>query len=260
VVTAIVPVGPALVYPLPVNLSATGSLGKYRLKEAGQKVMIGCHVGDGNAADIPGLVALAAELGVDLKVAPLRPVGRAVRELPPFLIQPRNFYAVVRQLTQLRRKYPQVHIYTDLDILEGPGTSECRRDPARAPCRAGRSMIHIHYDGGIYPCGFFIELGDHFRAGSIYEETATAVWQRPTTFEEFRVQQKSDTCRGCGHYQSRCSGGCPAIAYSTTGHLDALDPTCFADLVEPETWGELRDRVPPLAFAEFVEPPQGGDQ
>jgi hypothetical protein len=30
VVTAIVPVGPALVYPLPVNLSATGSLGKYR--------------------------------------------------------------------------------------------------------------------------------------------------------------------------------------------------------------------------------------
>jgi hypothetical protein len=29
VVTAIVPVGPALVYPLPVNLSATGSLGKY---------------------------------------------------------------------------------------------------------------------------------------------------------------------------------------------------------------------------------------
>jgi radical SAM protein with 4Fe4S-binding SPASM domain len=229
-----------------------------RLKAAGQKVMIGFHVGEGNRGDVPGMAALAAELGVDLKVAPLRPVGRARRELPDSLIQPRNFYAVVRQLTRLRREYPHIHIYTDFDLLDGPPSSDCAREPGRASCKAGRSLINVRSDGAINPCAFFDGQGEEFTAGNIYRESATAVWQRPETFHEFRVQRKSGACQGCGFYQGRCNGGCPAIAHAVTGHLDALDPTCFADLVEPETFVELDDPVPPLAFARFVTPPEGG--
>jgi MoaA/NifB/PqqE/SkfB family radical SAM enzyme len=121
------------------------------LKTAGQKVMINFHVGEGNCGDVPGLVALAAGLRVDLKVAPLRPVGRAARELPPFLIQPRNYYTVVRELTRLRRVYPHIRIFTDFDVLDGPPSSDCARDPGRASCKAGRTLINVRSDGAIKP-------------------------------------------------------------------------------------------------------------
>lgn len=230
-----------------------------QLKAGGQKVIVGFHVGEGNRGDVPGLIALVAELGIDLKVAPLRPVGRAVRELPQSLIQPRNFYTVIRQITRLRRDYPQIHIYTDFDLLDGPALSDCFPDPSRASCKAGRSLINVRSDGTINPCAFFDNWDEEFAAGNIYHDSATAVWQDPETFHALRVQQKSDTCQGCGFYKTRCNAGCPAITYAASGHIDALDPTCFADLIEPESFADLDDPVPPLPFAQFVTPPQGGE-
>ena len=211
------------------------------LKAAGQKVMISFHVGEGNLGDVPGLVALAAELGVDLKVSPLRPVGRALRELPASLIQPANFHAVIRELTRLRRVHPHIRIYTDFDVLDGPPSSDCARDPDRTSCKAGRSLLNVRSDGSINPCAFFDRLGEGFSAGNIHRESATDVWQRSTTFQAFRVHQKSDTCQGCGFYQRRCNGGCPAVSFAVTGHLDTLDPTCFAHLVQPEVFPGARD-------------------
>lgn len=229
------------------------------LKAAGRNVIVGFHVGEGNRADVPGLAAVAAELGVDFKVAPLRPVGRAARELPRQLIQPRNFYGVVRELTALRRVHPHIRIYTDFDLLEGSAEAECGYSPERQSCGAGRTLMNVRSDGAISPCSFFDSLGPDFEAGNIHDDSAREVWQRPTTFEAFRIQQKSGECRSCGFYQSRCRGGCPAIAYSTTGHLDALDPTCFADLIEPYDAGPAVEPIPPLPFCRFVTPPETED-
>ncbi len=225
------------------------------LTAAGQKVVIGFHVGEGNQADLLGLVRLAAEIGADFKVAPLRPVGRATQELPPELIEPRDFYQVVRLLTSLRREHPNINLYTDFDLLEpysSPGSAVARE---RESCGAGRTMINIRADGAILPCGFFDNLGDEFVAGNIHQESPTEVWQRAATFSEFRAQQKSDECQQCGFYKGRCRGGCVAIAYAATGRLESLDPTCFADQITPHDYGELERAVTPLAFSSFVEPP-----
>ena len=56
----------------------------------------------------------------------------------------------------------------------------------------------LRSDGVINPCAFFDEMGDEFCAGNICQETVTDVWQRPSTFHAFRVQQKSGECQSCG--------------------------------------------------------------
>lgn len=202
------------------------------LQKAGQRVMIACHISAGNFHDVGGLIALAAEIGVDIKLSPLRPIGRALDELPEQLIRPMDYYHIVEEITQLRPRYPYTRILTDFDIIDA-SNGDCLRDPQNLSCKAGRTMVNINYDGGIYPCAFFVTGAGEFCAGNLYRQSVTEVWQQSPLFEPFRVHQKDEACQSCRHYQNRCVGGCPAIAHFTTGYLDAHDPTCFADLTPP---------------------------
>jgi len=210
-----------------------------KLHQAGQKVMISYHVGAGNQVDIGELIALAAKIGIGVKVSPIRPIGRAVEELPRALIQPEDHFQVVQKVVELRRDYPNIQILTDFDILEGTAPGDCQRDPNASSCKAGRTMVNINYDGSIYPCAFFVTPAGEFSAGNICDQSVTEVWKNSPVFQPFRVHQKSETCRSCGHYQRQCVGGCPAIAHATTGYLDILDPTCFADSVKPPEGGTI---------------------
>ena len=203
------------------------------LHHAGQNVMISFHVGEGNRTDVAELISLAADIGVNIKVSPIRPVGRAVEELPHSLIQPKNYLQIVQKVTELRRKYSHIKIFTDFDILDGQLDDACQRDAKTASCKAGRIRVNINYDGRIYPCSFFATPKGEFSAGNIYETTVTEAWKTSTVFQPFRIQQKSETCQSCAHYQKKCVGGCPAIAHFTTSYLDSHDPTCFAQLLDP---------------------------
>jgi radical SAM protein with 4Fe4S-binding SPASM domain len=203
-----------------------------RLRRAGQPVIISSHVGADNRDDVVELIHLAAEIGADFKVSPIRPVGRAVRELADRLIQPADYLDLVRKVTALRRRYPHIRLLTDFDVLDnGVSAGDCERDPGRRSCKAGRSMISINYDGKIYPCAFFMSPADEFSAGSLYDDSLTDVWRSSPIFRPFRIHRKSEFCQSCVHYQRQCAGGCPAVAHATTGYLDAHDPTCFVDLV-----------------------------
>jgi radical SAM protein with 4Fe4S-binding SPASM domain len=203
-----------------------------QLRQAEQRVMIGFHVGVDNRTDVSGLITLAAEIGVDIKIAPIRPVGRAADQLPDALLQPRAYLEVVAEATRLRQEFPHIKILTDFDILDEATDIARRHDPITASCKAGRTMININYDGGIYPCAFFVTPSGKFCAGNIYEDSVTDVWRNSPIFRPFRIHQKSNICRACKHYQARCFGGCPAIAHFTKGYLDAHDPTCFAGLAK----------------------------
>lgn len=203
------------------------------LRQAGQKVMISFHVCAGNQSDVGELIALAASIGVDIKIAEVRPVGRAVDELPHALIQSRSYLEVTKEATMLRSKFPHIKILTDFDILDDHPGNSCQHDPKAASCKAGRTMLNVAYDGGIYPCAFFVTAKKEFCAGNIYRDSIIDVWNNSPVFQPFRIHRKSEICQECMHYQSRCFGGCPAVAHFTTGYLDEHDPTCFAQLVEP---------------------------
>ncbi len=209
------------------------------LKKAGKQVMLSFHVGAGNQGDVAGLIKEAANIHVDFKVAPIRPIGRAKDHLPNALIAPKDYLRVVQTVIDSRQQYPHINIVTDFDILdETLPASDCHKDPTKASCKAGRTMININYDGEIYPCAFFADEKKTFSAGNIHSISMTQAWQQSTIFTPFRIQQKSAQCQSCHHYQQHCYGGCPAIAYFATSKLDAHDPTCFAELVAPPE-GEL---------------------
>ncbi len=203
------------------------------LRGAGQSIVWSFHIGRGNHGDLEGLAAMASEQGVGLKVSPLRPIGRAVTELPDALIQPSDYLGVVRRVVKLRELYPAVRFFTDFDILTATTDEDCTRNEAGASCQAGRTMVNVGYDGQILPCGFFHTGSALFSAGSVYDTPIGDVWSDAPAFAPFRIHTKSERCQGCRYYQKRCAGGCPAIAHFSTGQFDAHDPTCFADLVQP---------------------------
>jgi radical SAM protein with 4Fe4S-binding SPASM domain len=203
------------------------------LRRAGQQVMLSCHVGEMNRAAVSPLTELAASLGVNIKFSPIRAVGRAARAMPDGLIGPESYLEVVKAIVRLRTVFPDIRILTDFDLLGSDHLWDHRPDPARAACKAGRRMIHVNCDGGIYPCAFLVTPGTEFRAGSIYQSTVTEVWQQSPIFVPFRTQTKSMQCQSCRHYRRQCVGGCVAVAYADTGFLDAHDRNCFAHLLEP---------------------------
>jgi len=206
-----------------------------QLKQAGQQVMIGCHVGRNNRHDIAGLIVKAAENDFDMKISPIRPIGQAVKNLPEAFMAPEQFMAVVAEVNELRAQFPHIKILTDFDILGDDTAADCPRDAQKASCKAGRTMVNINYDGGVYPCAFFVTPEQAFCAGNLYQESLLDIWQRSAVFRPFRIHQKSARCLACEQYQRRCAGGCPAVAHFATGYLDRLDPTCFAHLLPEES-------------------------
>lgn len=202
------------------------------LHAAGRRVMMSCHLGESNAADASGLIRLAAEIGVDVKFSPIRPIGRAIRELPGVMIRPETYLAVVQRITRLRGVHTAIRILTDFDILDDRGP--CQRTSQMSSCKAGRTMININYDGGIYPCPFFVTPEREFSAGNVERDDLLDAWRNSPVFVPFRSHRKSGTCQACDHYRRSCAGGCPAIAHFATGYLDGHDPTCFRSAMETE--------------------------
>ncbi len=224
---------------LEVNNDAIRGHGTFRqafrscreLHQTGQNVMIALHVGTTNKGDVQDVIALAADMGVSVKISLIRPVGRAVNELPSQVIQPDDYLKVVQKIIAARKLYPHIRIITDFDILDDPPSGNCQNKPKAASCKAGRTMVNVNYDGAIYPCLFFATSDREFSAGDIYQTTLIEAWRYSSVFQPFRVHRKSETCQICVHYQRSCTGGCPVISHFTTGYLDSHDPTCFAELI-----------------------------
>jgi pyrroloquinoline quinone biosynthesis protein E len=203
---------------------------------AGQSVMIGVHLGLSNKDDIPGLIALAVELGCDIKFSPLRPLGRARQYLLQDVLRSIDFYHAVQMITNMRVKHPHIRIITDYDIL-CPFEGVDPQPVERGSCPAGRSFLNINFDGYIYPCAFLVTPDREFTAGNIYDAPLLTMWRESPVFESFREIEKDEQCRDCPVYTRTCVGGCVAMSYFAAGRLDAHDPTCFIEHVtQDESW------------------------
>lgn len=204
---------------------------------AGQRVLLCMHVSTDTVDDVDGLIDLAVELGCDLKVSPIRPVGRAAEVMRDRTATPDAYRAVVEKVTSRRATSPGIRLSTDFDVL-----SDHMRDPAArlgepedaVPgwCPAGRTRVSVGYDGRIYPCAFFASRAGEFSGGSIHHGTVEQAW-RSAAFTPLRVHTKAPACLRCPHYRRECPGGCPALAHFALGVLDAVDPTCFVAASTP---------------------------
>ena len=203
------------------------------LRSLGRKVIVGAHLNHGNVADVEGLIALAAELGADIKFAPLRLIGRARELMADEAPTPADFCTAVQTITRLRGAYPRTRIYTDFDILQPATGASQTLSPSRASCPAGRSMLNVSYDGYVYPCAFLATPQREFAAGHLREAPLLSLWRESPVFDPFRTLEKDVRCRGCFAYGRACVGGCVAVSYFVAGRLDARDPTCFVEHVRP---------------------------
>jgi radical SAM protein with 4Fe4S-binding SPASM domain len=206
------------------------------LHDLGRSVTLGVHLSRSNVNDVEGLIALAAELGVDIKFSPLRPIGRAREFLRDEVLTPIDFYGAVQTITDLRADNPGIRISTDFDILRPVG-SPSPPPPAKASCPAGRSMLNVSYDGYVYPCAFLVTPRREFAAGHLRETPLLTLWRESPVFLPFRTLEKDVRCQGCFAYGQTCVGGCAAMSYFTTGRLNAHDPTCFIECVSPSDLG-----------------------
>ncbi len=207
------------------------------LRSLGRAVTISMHLSRSNVTDLEGVVAHAAELGTDVKFAPLRPLGRTETLMSDSILAPADLYAAVRSATHLRPTYPSVRILIDFDILRSTAPRSGPPSPARAGCPAGRSMLNVSYDGYVYPCAFLVTSRREFAAGHIREAPLLTLWREAPAFAPLRTLEKDAQCQGCFAYEQTCVGGCVAMAYYTTGRLDARDPTCFIEQIPPSAQG-----------------------
>lgn len=185
------------------------------------------HVGRNNRRDLESLIALSAELNLDFKVSPIRPVGRALDQMPDAILDCEAYRQVVEVVTGARLRYPGMWLTTDFDLLEPATTPAASRGAAGEACKAGRAMLHIASDGHVYPCAFLADERRTFSAGSIHEQDLATLWRDAPQFQPFRRQRKGAHCQDCRHYRHRCVGGCPALAWAHSGRIDADDPLCF---------------------------------
>lgn len=85
-----------------------------------------------------------------------------------------------------------------------------------SPC--GRTVIGIEPDGGVKGCPN--QVGDPFLVGNVRDEPLDAIygdrprwhWLHPTP------DQMGGPCAGCA-LAAHCKGGCPCVAYETSGRL-----------------------------------------
>ncbi len=221
------------------------------LKDICPHVLISTHLFRSNLADVTPLIELAQELAVGIKFAPLRPIGRANLHMRDQIPSPAEYRGAVETIGRLRAQYPAIDVRTDFDVLSPQKPSSALPAPSRAVCPAGRSRLNVSYDGRIYPCAFLATPEREFAIGRLGEIPLLDLWNRSPVLTQFRNIRKDNRCQGCNAYGNECVGGCVAMAYFATGHLDGQDPVCFVSQPTSDTPAQphrrTRSPVPPVS-------------
>ena len=211
---------------------------------SGLRVRLNMVVARHNVHTIESVARLADEHGVEsLNMIPLRPYGRSVETMAADMFDQGDFYAFVRQIQHLRKRY-QVQFVTTLDLLDPEATTS--HDPIvqkKRTCAAGVEATVIGATGDIYGCSYspasFPDSPDVkgrrlFVAGNVRREPLRDIWRDSTRWAVFRDLDtyKNPQCQACPHYGVRCVGSCPIMGYFQAGKPDAFDPYCFIDLLQ----------------------------
>ncbi len=90
-----------------------------------------------------------------------------------------------------------------------------------AGCQAGSSLVHVDWDGNVYPCDSL-----PIRLGNLLETPFERIWRSPAREKVFAaIKAAPGACERCGAF-SGCLGGCRGLAYAARDSFDATDPSC----------------------------------
>jgi len=233
-----------------------------KMIDAGLRVQVNTAVMRDNVAELPEMVKLLREIGVNTwEVFYLIPVGRAQRELDllphewedvsHFLYEASKYGIVVRttegpmfRRVAVTRRLLELHGYTPDSVLK-PGElyrrlverlRELLGEPGGRPLasttgtRDGKGIIFVSHDGIVYPSGFM-----PYPVGSVRTQNIVDIYRNNELLRRIRAAQFKGRCGVC-EFRDIC-GGSRARAYILGGDPLGEDPAC------PYTPGEFSTLV-----------------
>ncbi len=192
--------------------------------DAGVYTTINFTISRMNMGEIPAVVRLARELGVNgLTTERFAPIGRGDR-IKEELLRPDEFKKSLANIfaADIRSRCTDpLGILLRPDVKNGYTPEELQKNICGG-CTAGIAAITISYDGEVYPCPK-LEVS----CGNIRDSPLLDIWLESETLKPLRFRRLKGRCGTCG-LKNLC-GGCRAIAYAVHGDYLQTDPTCFVE-------------------------------
>lgn len=147
-----------------------------------------------------------------------------------------------RLALELRKKYPNVKVVMDFDLLAEKEIPKHPIVPRIKACPAGREFAFISPQGYMFPCSVapvhdVTDMTEKekslFIAGNILEKSILDLWHNSPVWKPYRDFElcKPPKCHSCKFWGSKCFGTCPIGAYFHSGKLNGEDPYCYSHLM-----------------------------
>ncbi|MBQ9007668.1 MAG: radical SAM/SPASM domain protein, ACGX system [Atopobiaceae bacterium] len=183
-----------------------------------------------NASEVPELIALMAELDVDV-YAFGRYCPTSGQRAEEFHMEPLEYRALLvecqsRMRAQRERGartlyYPKDHLWKLLEWEQGAFVPPAGGDPhaVHDGCHLGRGYLTILPTGAVYACRRMASP-----AGDVSRETLSDIYfgERLAAYRDITRFEKCTSCPLHGWCR-----GCPAVAFGYSGDRHAPDPQCW---------------------------------
>lgn len=214
--------------------------GLANLRHAGQHFQLHTTVMRSNAAALPRLYRLVAELGAGAwELFFLVPTGRG-QLLADEELAPSEQERVLRWLYRLQRQstFPVKQIcaphFRRIELQSARLRAE-QRSPRLTPrlstlsrgCLAGNGFAFVSHVGDVCGCGFL-----PLSVGNIRDRPFSHVYREAPLFQAFRDPARLGGACGACEYRVVC-GGCRARAYAASGDPLAEEPDCAYQPLHP---------------------------
>lgn len=199
------------------------------IKRSGMWCAVMSTVSKTNMDEIPALIDLAAEHGVDVfavgRYCPTNPQKAydADIHIPPlayraFLERCWARYEAHKDCGttfQLKDHLWALFLY-EKGLLRLP-----EKDAVTDGCNCGRNHLTILPNGDVYACRRM-----ESKVGNVFSDDLYAVWNG-CQMERYRQHDRFEKCRRCELFN--ICRGCPAVAYGYTHNMYAADPQCWKE-------------------------------
>ena len=170
------------------------------LKAQGLKVSIANVLMTGNISDQPGVMALAAELGVAYTIDPT---------ITPKMDGDRSILALRIPAADLKQVLHNEKLVGNVEEFCAPPPPPGEDIMDGFPCSAGHTACYISPYGDVFPCVQF-----PLPSGNLRRQKFLDIWRHSPQLNEVRSIRARDlpTCSTCAHVGT-CSR-CPGLAYA----------------------------------------------
>ncbi len=206
------------------------------LKQAKFQVTVMFTAMKKNIDDLPGLVVLLNELGVDrLAMGRFIPTGLG-EEFREQALSPTDTERLFALLTKLESR-----MKFELSCKDPLWAIKKDKGMMFSGCSVGNFILDVMTDGTVLPCRRL-----PIPVGNIQHQRLVDIWLFSPLMKKLRDRGNIKECAACP-YINTCGGGCRGVAWGLQDDVLARDPQCFL---------KFHDKTPPerpVSFGIFDE-------